>query len=292
MPDIDRQLFECFCDAMPLGVCLVDLQGKIFYWNAAAEAITGYLSHDVLGRPYRGDLLIECGQCAGNRQNGLLCPVKEVLRDGRAVVADLYLRHKEGHRVPVHVDAFPLRDSIGEVRGVAEILDVSQGKQEVTNHPLHSEREFEIAAGLPAVAESREHLRMMLQSPYASSSALILIEISKHDTILQHGGTAMLRQAIRVLARTIAGLLPPRSYVGCWSDERLVALVPECNHQTIEELKAKLARIGSSCAVKWWGDRVMVGIGAAARFLDSSQSVDALIQSLQQDLKSGTNGEE
>src|SRR5208282_1053776 len=105
------QLFESFCAAMPLGVCLVDLQGKIVYWNAAAESITGYLSQEVLGRAYRGDLLIQCSNCGGAKRNTeLQCPVREVLRDGRAVVAELYLRHKDGHRLPVHVDAFPLRD--------------------------------------------------------------------------------------------------------------------------------------------------------------------------------------
>jgi PAS domain S-box-containing protein len=41
MPETVSHLFESFCDAMPLGVCPVDLQGKIVYWNAAAEAITG-----------------------------------------------------------------------------------------------------------------------------------------------------------------------------------------------------------------------------------------------------------
>ena len=160
MPEIGSQLFQSLCDAMPLGVCLVDLQGKIVYWNAAAEAITGYLSQEVLGRAYRGDLLIECSHCGGVKRNTeLQCPVREVLRDGRAVAAELFLRHKDGHRLPVHVDAFPLRDSMGELRGVGEILDPSRGKPEGTGWTGHSEREFEIAAGLPAVEESREQLQ-------------------------------------------------------------------------------------------------------------------------------------
>jgi len=292
MPDIGYQLFQSFCDAMPLGVCLVDVQGKIVYWNAAAEGITGYLSHEVLGRAYRGDLLIQCSYCGGTKKNTeLQCPVREVLRDGRAVVANLFLRHKDGHQVPVHVDAFPLRDAMGEVRGVAEILDPSQGKQEGAGWPGHSEREFEMATGLPAVGASREQLQMMLRSPSASSSALVLIEMSEHPAIMHHGGTAMLRQATRVLAKTVAGLLPPRNFIGCWSDDRLVAIIPECNHEALEELKAKLAGVGSSCAVKWWGDRVVVRIKTAARYLDSSQPMEALIQNLEKDLKSATDGE-
>jgi PAS domain S-box-containing protein len=293
MPEVERELFQSFCDAMPLGVCLVDVQGRIIHWNAAAEGITGYLSHEVLGRAYRGDLLIQCAHCGGDKKTTeLQCPVREVLRDGRAVMADLFLRHKDGHRIPVHVDAFPLRDSMGEMRGVAEILDPSRGKQELTGWANHSEREFEIATGLPAAEESRERLQTMLDSPTPSSSAAILIEMSEHSAIRQHGGSAMLSQAIRVLARTVAGLLPPRHFLGCWSDGRLVVLIPECDLQTLERLKEKLARVGSSCAVKWWGDRVMVGIRAAASYLDSSQSADALIHALEQELKSAADGVE
>jgi hypothetical protein len=121
---------------------------------------------------------------------------------------------------------------------------------------------------------------------------LILIEMAEHHAILHHGGTAMVRQATRVLAKTVAALLPPRTFIGCWSDDRLVALIPECNHDALEELKEKLAGVGSSCAVKWWGDRLVVGIRAVARYLDSSQPADALIQDMEEDLKSATNGEE
>jgi hypothetical protein len=133
---------------------------------------------------------------------------------------------------------------------------------------------------------------MLLRSRAASTSALILIEMSEQNAILQHGGTAMLHQAIRALAKTVAGLLPSRNYVGCWSDWRLIAIVPECRPETLEKLKSTLAVVGSSCAVKWWGDRVVVGIRAAARHVDLSQTVDAQIQVLERDLKSAADRKE
>ena len=293
MPEIGSQLFQSLCDAMPLGVCLVDLQGKIVYWNAAAEAITGYLGQEVLGRAYRGDLLLQCSHCGGVKRNTeLQCPVREVLRDGRAVEADLYLRHKDGHRLPVHVNAFPLRDAMGGLRGVGEILSLSQGKQEAAGWSGRSEREFEIAAGLPAVEESRQQLQLALGSRPASNTALILIEMAEQASILRHGGTAMLRQATHILAKTVAGLLPSPHFLGCWSQDRLVALIPECRLEALEELGAQLAEVGSSCTVKWWGDRVVVRIHAVARYLDSSEPVDALIRSLEEDLKTATIGKE
>jgi PAS domain S-box-containing protein len=290
MPELEAQLFQSFCDAMPYGVCLLDLQGKIVYWNAAAEGITGYLGPQVVGRIYRGDMLIHCEGSKGGAE--VQCPVIEVLRDGRAVSAELFLLHKEGHRTPIHVFAFPLRNAKGEMRGVGEIFEPTPGKPESPGWAGHTGREFEMATGLPAAAESRERLQTLLHSRSASTSALILIEMSEQHAILQHGGTALLHQAVRVLAKTVAGLLPPHHYVGCWSDWRLVAMVPECKLETLEALKSKLAGVGSSCAVKWWGDRLVVGIRAAGRLANSFQTADALIQELEQDLKNSAEGNE
>ncbi len=290
MSEVEAHLFRSFSDAMPYGVCLVDINSKIIYWNAAAEEITGYLGHEVLGRAYRGDLLIQCE--GSNAGTGMQCPVMEVLLDGRPVAAGLFLRHKQGHRTPVHVFAFPLRNSMGEMRGVGEMFVPTHGKQESPAWPGRSNREFEIATGLPALAESREHLQTLLYSPSASSSALMLIEMSEQRAIQQHGGTAMLHQALHTLAKTIAGLLPSNNFVGCWSDWRLIASVPECKAETIETLKSKLAGVGSSCAVKWWGDRLVVGTRTAGRLVDPSQTVDALIQLLEQDLKGIADGKE
>ncbi len=287
MSQIEAHLFKSLSDAIPYGVCLVDLQGKIVYWNAAAEGITGYLGHEVLGRVYRGDLLVHCEDT--NACTEVRCPVTEVLHDGRSVAADLFLRHKDGHRLPVHVFAVSLRDSAGEIVGVGEIFDSSQPNQESSGWTGHSEREFEIATGMPAVEESRGRLQALLQSPLAPTSAVILIEMSEQKAILQHGGSAMLHQSIRVLAKTVAGLLPPRHYVGCWSDWRLVAIIPECKPEALAKLQSMLAGVGSSCAVKWWGDRVVLGMRTASRYMDSSQTADELIQGLERDLKSATD---
>jgi PAS domain S-box-containing protein len=287
---LEARLFQSFCDAMSYGVCLVDLQGKIVYWNAAAESITGYLGAEVIGRAYRGDMLIHCdGDRAGAE---VQCPITEVLRDGRPVGAELFLLHKGGHRTPIHILAFPLRDAMGEMKGVGEIFEPAPGKQDGSGCAGHSCREFETATGLPAEAESRKQLQSLLRSNAASPSVLLLIEMPERHKILQHGGAALLHQAIRVLAKTVAGLLPARHYVGCWSNWRLIAIVPECKPEILKALKSTLAGVGSSCAVKWWGDRLPVGMRAAACLVDSSRTPDALIQGLEQELRNTAGGNE
>jgi PAS domain S-box-containing protein len=42
---------------LPTGVFAVDREGKINFWNAGAERITGYLKQEVLGRVYSDGFL-------------------------------------------------------------------------------------------------------------------------------------------------------------------------------------------------------------------------------------------
>jgi PAS domain S-box-containing protein len=282
MSETELEILKSFCDSVPLGICLVNLDSKIRYWNAATESITGYLGHEVLGRAYRGDLLIH--NSAATRAVETQSPINQVLREGRSVEADLFLRHKLGHRLPVHVYAFPLRDSMGEVIGVGEVLDPAEVAQESPAWLGHSDREFELATGLAATQESRERVKALLRSRLASTSAVILIELTELNALLKHGGTGMLHQAIRMLAKTVAKLLPARNHVGCWTDWRLIALVPECTAEMLANTKVSLAGVGSSCAVKWWGDRVEMGIRSAAAYGDPSKDVDQLIGELEEEL--------
>ena len=282
MSEIELEILQSFCESVPLGICLVNLQGRITYWNAAAESVTGYLSQDVLGRPYRQDLLIH--NASRSHSLEIQCPVTEVLREGRAVEADLFLRHKLGNRVPVHVYAFPLRDSSGEIAGVGEVLDAAETPQESPAWIGHSDREFELATGLAATQDTRERVRALLHSRSATTSAVVLIELSELNALLKHGGSGMLHQGIRVLAKTVAKVLPPRNHVGCWTDWRLIALVPDCTADMLSDIKSSLAGVGSTCAVKWWGDRVEMVIRSAATFGDPSKDVDALIGGLEQEL--------
>ncbi|MDR3764356.1 MAG: PAS domain-containing protein [Acidobacteriota bacterium] len=284
MPEVVSDLFRSFASALPLAACLVDAQAHVVFWNAAAEALTGYQSHDVLGREYRSDLLIHLREGHGGTET--VCPVREVLRNGGSVMAELFLRHKDGHRMPVQAYAFALRGPEGEVLGAGQVF--TEAAQSAAEAPklAHTDREFEWATGLPAFEATRAHLRAI-----DSDSALILIEMSQQQYILQHGGALLLHQAIRVLARTVNGLLPPHHFLGCWSDGRLLAVVPGCSSAALDELKERLAAVGSGCAVKWWGDRIAIGIRAAAHLLQPPLTAIELLPALERELAAASREE-
>jgi len=53
----NAEIFRAALESLQTGVCVVDHDRKISYWNDGAEKITGYLRQDVLGR-FCGDILL------------------------------------------------------------------------------------------------------------------------------------------------------------------------------------------------------------------------------------------
>jgi PAS domain S-box-containing protein len=284
MSDVEIQLLQSFCDAVPVGVCLIDLRGKIVQWNRAAECISGYSGSEVLGKVYRGDLLVRSAANPSTFEKR--SPLTEVLREGKPQECVLYLRHRLGNLLNVHVQAFALRDAMGVLTGAGEIFSTQDSPVRPAGR---SDHEFEVATGLAAVEETRLELEKVLTSQSASSAAVILIDLPELDALLHHGGSGMLHQAIRVLAKTVSGVMPPRHRVGCWNDWKLIAIAQDCPPETLKELMITLRGIGSSCAVKWWGDRVEIAIRAVACNGDSTKTVDEIMQELEQKIASGSD---
>jgi diguanylate cyclase (GGDEF)-like protein/PAS domain S-box-containing protein len=103
-------------------VIATDLEGKVLYWNRAAEETYGWSSEEALGRSLR-DLTVP---------KVSLEKVEEVvseLRAGRTWSGEVLLKRKDGSYVPVFVTATPLFDARGDLAGMIGVsTDISERK--------------------------------------------------------------------------------------------------------------------------------------------------------------------
>src|SRR5258708_8021870 len=122
MAALASELFRNVLEGLHTGVYVADRAGKILFWNDGAERITGYLRQDMIGRVSLSNFL---GQTdgEGNELAGSLSPISMAMRDGKPVDRQVSLRHKSGHRVPVQLHAFPIRDERGAVTAAAESFE-------------------------------------------------------------------------------------------------------------------------------------------------------------------------
>ena len=103
------------------GLYCTDTHRVITFWNHAAERITGYPAAEVLGRSCAANLLVHVDTDGRSLCRGL-CPLAMTMADCVGREAEVFLRHRDGHRVPVLVRTGPLKDRAGQVVGGVELF--------------------------------------------------------------------------------------------------------------------------------------------------------------------------
>jgi PAS domain S-box-containing protein len=119
----DQNLHRLVLESLPIGVYVVNREGKIILWSAGAERITGHLRQDVLGRLRCEDEFLEHTDSENNALIGSSVPLVETLREGRAITGEVSLRAKSGQFPPVQLQTVPLRDGHGSVQGAVEVFE-------------------------------------------------------------------------------------------------------------------------------------------------------------------------
>ena len=125
--ELENNFYREILDNLYDAVYFVDKDKKITYWNKGAERLTGYDKGEVLGHCCSDNLLIHVDD-KGNEICKTGCPLAETIKDGQSREAELYLKHKDGHRLPVLIRVTPLKNEKNEIFGGIEIFSDNSSK--------------------------------------------------------------------------------------------------------------------------------------------------------------------
>jgi PAS domain S-box-containing protein len=128
-----EERLRALIDASPLAIVEVDLEGRVAFWNRAAERLYGWSAAEVIGEELQ---LVPEGHPGGNDE------VRTAALAGHAFVeVETVRRRKDGSLVDVSVSAGPVRASDGQVGGyMAVSADISERKR--AEEALRHERDF------------------------------------------------------------------------------------------------------------------------------------------------------
>jgi PAS domain S-box-containing protein/diguanylate cyclase (GGDEF)-like protein len=279
--ELNPSHYRAILESLPSGVYVVDRERKILFWNDGAERITGYLRQQVIGRYCPDNLLMHCDltyQCLC----GTECPLLETMHDGRPRAAQLFLRHKDGERIPVQVRAVPLRDADGSIIGAVEIFDeqhstshqrVHPNAEAVPNHP-------EQLTGLSDHESTQSYLQACVRDfaedriPF-SVLRLAIDDLSGFRKI--HGPVATDR-IVHMVAVTLSKNLREGDIVGRWSEDQFVAILLDCPPASLAEVASKLKILLDAVAISWWGDWLSVTTSATAATVRPDDTAESLLE--------------
>jgi PAS domain S-box-containing protein len=273
------EFFRSVLESLQTGVYVVNREQRIVFWNDGAERLSGYLRQEVLGRFGREDILIHCSELACTEYHGdnvapAIGPLPSVGGELR-----MFLRHKAGHRVPVIVRAVAVRDHRGHVVGTAESVEAQNHDDDRRQHHLAQYGCLDPETNFPKPGFTEFQLREQLAffAQHHVPFGVLLITVEDLAGLHARHGEEACRRVMHEEAETVHGVLDPGDFLGRWSENTLLAILPEMDAGELELLSCRMRNLSAWASIEWWGDPLAARVSVGAALVQTADTVEQLL---------------
>ena len=239
MNPTDPGFYKALLDHVSDGVYFVDLDRRILYWNEGACRLTGYKADEIVGRCCPDDGLCHVDN-EGHRLCQDCCPLAASLNDGASHEAQVFLRHKQGRRVPVTTRVQPIRAADGSIVGAVQVFSDNTAQQD-------ARREIEAMERLAfldhvTLLPNRRFVEMSLRTAlseyhvHKDPFGVLVIDLDQFKALNDSFGHATGDRALLEVAKTLTGTLRPTDIVGRWGGDEFIAIAHHVNNEILRQL--------------------------------------------------------
>ncbi|MGD0733223.1 MAG: diguanylate cyclase [Terracidiphilus sp.] len=267
------ELLEAALDSLPEGVAVLGQECHLFFWNRAAEAITGHTGLELVGRPapeLLNGLLKACAP-AGDPDS------ESGVQRGRAFLA--HARHTLGHEVPVMARTLVLRDGLGEQIGTAVVFHPAES--------LDALPHGEIGAG-KVIETNQADLKDCLETEFEDYArgglpfGVLWIAVDQGAGLRKTHGNGACEAMLEKVERALAHGLRPAEQIGRWGDEEFLVVSHERTPEMLAAHAQALAGLARTAEFRWWGDRVSLTVSIGAAQANRAETLAELLERAQQ----------
>jgi len=264
------------------GVCVLDLERTIVYWNHGAERISGYTAAEVLGRRCYDNLLVHVDSEGRAMCGDGSCLAARSMRQDEPCEMEVYLLHREGYRVPVVSRTRPVKDANGVTTGAVEIFN--ENSRELA--ALERVKELEKLSLLDELTGlgNRRHAEMHLQSRldqlarYDWPFGLLYFDIDLFKQVNDTYGHDAGDRVLKVVAQTAQAGVRSFDLVSRWGGEEFTAIVENTNGPVLLAVAEKLRRLVENSPVALGGDAIVTTVSVGATLGVPCDSIESLVK--------------
>lgn len=279
-PALSPDAYKMMLDHLVDGVYFVDLDRNITYWNPGAESLTGYSKDEVVGRCCADNLLLHVDD-AGTQLCTNGCPLTESMADRTPHTAEVYLRHKSGHRVPVSVRVAPILDVRSKVLGAVEIFsDISL--QKAAQARLLELEQMAFLDSLTQIGNRRyldRNLERMFSElgRYGNPFGILLFDIDHFKAVNDRYGHSAGDAVLTAVARTMAVNLRTSDLIGRWGGEEFLALLPHITRDQLGNSAQRCRILVEKVSVPCGPARAAVTISCGGTMAEAGDTVETAV---------------
>jgi diguanylate cyclase (GGDEF)-like protein/PAS domain S-box-containing protein len=278
---LEGDLFKRIVENLHDGLYIVDRDRKISYWNRAAENISGFSAQEVIGSSCADNILTHI-----DSEGKLLCldgcPFEITFQDGKPRDAEVYMHHKDGHRVPVSIRVTALTDREGNIIGGIELFtDISN-----QNANLLRVRELEKLALLDPLTQlaNRSYMEKIIQVRLEEKKrlkvpfGLFFIDIDFFKNINDSYGHDVGDKVLKYVARTFAVHSRPFDIYGRWGGEEFVGIIRNITLSDLIRFGNRLRMLIERSYISNESDKLHVTVSIGATLVKDEDTVETVIK--------------
>ena len=274
----------CHCEGvlndLEEGVYFVDKDRGITFWNQGAERITGFTAREMLGR-FCYDNLLNHMDDQGKQLCLDGCPLHDTLNDGRTRTAQVYLHHKNGHRVRVDVRIRPLTLD-GEIVGAAEVFSTSSSNEtsDLSFKELERLALFDQLTQLP----NRRYIDTFLENQMRDFQVLgipfgvLMMDLDFFKRINDDYGHDTGDAVLKMVANTFLGAVRRNDFIGRWGGEEFVAILRGMTHLEMRTIAEKVCKLVARSSIDRGESCIHMTISIGATLANCDDTPATLIQ--------------
>jgi diguanylate cyclase (GGDEF)-like protein/PAS domain S-box-containing protein len=263
------------------GVYVVDTRRKIIFWNQGSEAITGYKAEEVMNSYCFNNILQHVDKFGKQLcQDG--CPLHDTLKTGNINEAEVFLHHKNGHRIPVSVKSIPLYDEHNNIVAAIEAFTDARYNQDTYEENTKLKQLIEIDA-LTSIY-NRRYLEFQLASSsienkqFNTPFGVLFLDIDLFKNVNDTYGHNVGDEVLKTIANTIKSSLRVNDIAGRWGGEEFVIILKRIDIEEMTVLAERLRMVCKNSSYKIDHDKtISVTVSIGGSLYQSNETIEDLV---------------
>ena len=273
-------IYRTMVDYINDGVYFVDLDRRIHFWNTAAEEITGYSADEIIGKCCQDSNLNHI-DAEGRPLCELLCPLFSTNVDGQVRAANVYVRHKNGYRVPIHVKTFPVMEG-EKIIGSIEVFNL-------TNHTKYNDNLVESLSEISmhdslTRLPNRRYLQSFLEykfHEYIRYDRLFTVLFADIDDFRDFNnlyGHEAGDEVLKQMAELIHRFARQEDLIGRWSGDEFIGICAINNEEEMHELGEKFQQMVAEREFTYKGQPLTVTVSLGLAVIKKQDSPEEIVR--------------
>jgi diguanylate cyclase (GGDEF)-like protein/PAS domain S-box-containing protein len=275
---VDKEFYQDLLDQISDGVYFVTRDRYITYWNGGAERITGFAAEEVLGHNCSEGMLRHIDDTGRQLCRGG-CPLAAVMKDGEPREAQIYLHHKDGHRVPITVRGRVLRNPEGAIVGSVEVFTPRTANAYAGQRRVEKDNLLDPVTGLPPRVLGELNLQTLMKAVAEGVTTLgVLFVDADHfkninDTLGHKTGDDVLRMVAQSTANALRrGDIPIR-----WGGDEFLVLLPGIDQGGLNAIAERVRILVENSWIQLGETQARVSVSVGATMALPTDTADDVV---------------